>query len=157
MKQISLFFSTFSFITAPFLAAFVVSLTTLDLAAIAQTWAGHQTNKSDVRQSLEKNGWTVIYSKEFSHEEYLKLTAAIVADATVSSGSATYTYFSDFARQSLQQVLGEASRRQPDIYSQLVQSLTIDRILSGIKGSFNGRQISWSLAGIEFQIGRATY
>ena len=110
-----------------------------------------------MRQSLEKNGWTVIYSKEFSHEEYLKLTAAIVADATVSSGSATYTYFSDFARQSLQQVLGEASRRQPDIYSQLVQSLTIDRILSGIKGSFNGRQISWSLAGIEFQIGRATY
>jgi hypothetical protein len=145
IKSIALLLSLTSFVS-------VASLS----AGFAQTGAGHQTNKWDVRRNLE-NGWIVIYSKEFSHEEYLKLIGAIAADVTVSSGSATYAYFSDFAKQSLQQVLYEASRRSPQIYGELLQYLTIDRILSGIKGSFNGQSIGFGLAGMEFNIGRATY
>ncbi|MBD1808346.1 hypothetical protein H6F98_23240 [Microcoleus sp. FACHB-SPT15] len=119
--------------------------------------AYHQTNRPQVEESLRTGGWTVVFAKEFSHDEYLKLSAAIASDVLASYGGATSTYFLSFARDSYRQVINEATAKAPEIARQLDRELTVDKLLSGIQASFNGRQIELSVAGIRLQIGRATY
>lgn len=121
------------------------------------TVADHRTNKPNVQRSLE-NGWIVIYSKEFSHEEYLKLSSAIAADALGGSGSVTSAYFSNFADESRTKILQEVVLKAPSIIDEITRELTIQKILSAIKVSFNGsNSVNFSIAGMEFEIGRATY
>jgi FG-GAP-like repeat len=118
--------------------------------------AYHKTNKWEVRQSLEE-GWIVIYSKEFSHAEYLKLSAAIAADVVGGSGSVTSAYFSDFASESVQGIGKEALRKAPDIADQIIRELTLKKVLSEIQASFRGGRVELSIAGMQFQIGHAAY
>lgn len=118
--------------------------------------AYHKTNKWEVRQSLE-DGWIVIYSKEFSHAEYLKLSAAIAADVVGGSGSVTSAYFSDFASESVQGIGEEALRKAPDVADQIIRELTLKKVLSEIKASFKGGRVELSIAGMQFQIGHAAY
>ena len=73
--------------------------------------AYHKTNRPEVEQSLASGGWTVIYSKEFSHAEYMKLAAAIAADVVVSKGGATSVYFEGSAVDSLQKSFREQKQK----------------------------------------------
>jgi DNA topoisomerase IA len=119
--------------------------------------AYHKTNKWEVRSNLEKDGWTVLYSQELSHTEEAKLAIALASDATVSSGGATTAFFASFAESSLQQIASEAKKKAPQIAQTLIKELTVKKILSAIRTSFNGRQVELSAAGIKLQAGRATY
>lgn len=139
----------------------VISLiaTTGIVASQESASAYHKTNKPEVQRDLEDDGLTVIYSKEFSHAEYVKLAAAIAADAAVSKGGATTAYFESFAISSLQQIISDAAKKSPAIAEDLRKNLTVKKILSGIQASlsFNGRQVEVSAGGIKLQVGRATY
>jgi hypothetical protein len=128
------------------------SITAYSSSALAY----HKTNKWDIRQGLE-NGWIVIYSKELSHTEEIKLAAALASDATVSGGGATTIFFGNFAENSLQQISNEAQKKAPQIASTLIRELTIQKLLSAIRVSFNGKQVELSAAGVKLQVGRATY
>jgi hypothetical protein len=119
--------------------------------------AYHKTNKWEVRGNLENDGWIVLYSKELSHTEEAKLAVALASDATVSSGGATTAFFGSFAEGSLQQIASEAKKKAPQIAQTLIQELTVKKLLSAIRTSFNGRQVELSAAGIKLQAGRATY
>ena len=118
--------------------------------------AYHKTNKWERRANLE-NGWVVFYSKEISHGEMIKIAAAIAADSTVSGGGATTAYFGNFASQSLEKLLGEAKRKSPQIFQVLKNNLTHKKLLSSIRGSFNGRELGLNLAGLDIRVGRETY
>lgn len=133
-----------------------VSLTgTLGFSEKASAY--HKTNRPEVEQSLNTGGWTVIYSKEFSHAEYIKLAAALAADVAVSKGGATSVYFEEFARGSLQQVISRATAKSPEMGNTLQRELTVSKLLSAVRASFNGKQIELSMAGVTLEIGRATY
>lgn len=54
--------------------------------------AYHKTNKQEVRSRLERDGWIVVYSKEFDYDEYMKF-AASTATATVK------VWMLDFAKE----------------------------------------------------------
>jgi hypothetical protein len=84
--------------------------------------AYHETNKFERRENLE-NGWIVFYSKELSHAEMLKIAAAIAADSTVAGGSATAAYFTNFAQESLAQLIQEARKKSPELANNLGSSL----------------------------------
>jgi len=118
--------------------------------------AYHKTNKSERRTNLE-NGWVVFYSKEISHAEMLKIAAAITADATVSGGGATTAYFGNFASESLSNLLSEAKSKSPQTFQVLKSNLTQSKLLSSIRGSFNGRELGLNLAGLDIRVGRETY
>lgn len=118
--------------------------------------AFHETNKFERRGNLE-NGWVVFYSKELSHEEMLKIGGAIAADSTVTGGSATATYFADFARQSLTQLIQEARKKSPALANNLQNGLTVEKLLSSIKSSFNGNEVKMSIGGQTIAIGKETY
>lgn len=118
--------------------------------------AYHKTNKWDVRGGLE-NGWVVIYSKELSHTEEAKLAIALASDATVSGGGATTAFFGDFARSSLQQIAQESRKKAPQLAEMLIRDLSVNKLLSAIRTSFNGKQVELSAAGTKVQVGRATY
>jgi hypothetical protein len=143
-----------------FLLAFVLAIGGICLTDLSTTsqpaYAEHKTNKWDVQRGLE-NGWIVMYSKEFSHAEYFKLSAAIAVDVVGGSGSVTSAYFQNFAYESRDKILKEIALKSPSIADQVVRELTLDKILSSIQASFNGRQVVLSIAGLEFQVGRATY
>jgi hypothetical protein len=132
-----------------------VSVTSV-IAAPESASAYHKTNKWEVRQNLE-NGWITVYSKEFSHAEYMKLATAIAADVVGGSGSVTAAYFQDFAISSLQQVINQVGSKAPQVVPALKRDLTLNKLLSAIKTSFNGRQVEMSVAGVNLQVGRATY
>ncbi|HEY9907378.1 MAG TPA: hypothetical protein V6D18_07180 [Thermosynechococcaceae cyanobacterium] len=119
--------------------------------------AYHKTNRPEVEQSLASGGWTVIYSKEFSHAEYMKLAAAIAADVVVSKGGATSVYFEGFAVDSLQKVIQGAKAKAPKMADILRRELTVNKLLSAIRASFNGKQVRLSMAGTTLEVGRATY
>ncbi len=122
--------------------------------------AYHKTNRPGIESGLRDNdggNWIVIYSKELSQREEAKLAICIAADATVSAGSCTSSYFQNFASESLQKLLEEASKKAPSIVNEIRRELTLNKILGAIKASFNGKQVSLSIAGMEFQVGRATY
>jgi hypothetical protein len=120
-------------------------------------YAYHQTNKPEVKANLEKDGWIVTYSKEFSHDEYLKLAAAIVADVAVTKGGATTVYFSEFASDSLRQIIKEVQAKAPQALEAVQQGLTPEKLLSAIRTSFNGDKVTLSLGGVNLEVGRATY
>jgi hypothetical protein len=122
--------------------------------------AYHETNRPDIERGLRDNdggNWIVIYSKELSQKEEAKLAVCIAADVTVSAGSCTNAYFSNFAKESLQKLLQETIEKAPAIVDQVRRDLTRDKILGAIKSSFNGKQVGLTIAGMEFQVGRATY
>lgn len=131
--------------------------TIIGLAAFpSEVSAYHVTNKRDIRESLE-DGWIVVYSEEFSHAEYLRLAAAIGADAAGGYGGFTSAYFETFIQRSLQRVVNEAERNAPGIARELINNLSVDRLTSAIGASFDGRRIELSITGVRFQVGRATY
>jgi|694.fasta_scaffold75453_6 hypothetical protein len=131
-------------------------VTTAVVALPNSASAYHKTNKWDRRADLE-NGWTVFYSKEISHEEQLKIAAAIALDATVSGGGATATYFSNFARESLVQLSGEAAKKSPAVAQTLQRELTVQKLLSSIRSSFSSNEVSMNIAGLSLAVGKATY
>lgn len=118
--------------------------------------AYHKTNKWERRANLE-NGWTVFYSKEISHAEELKIAGAIALDATVSGGGATATYFSNFARESLVQLSSEAAKKSPAVAQTLQKELTVQKLLSSIRASFSGNEVSLRIAGLSLAVGKVTY
>ena len=136
----------------------IVSILTLTSAVSMPSDADayHKTNKWERRANLE-NGWMVLYSKEISHAEMLKIAAAITADSTVSGGGATTAYFGNFASESLEKLLGEAKRKSPQIFQVLKNNLTHSKLLSSIRSSFNGRELGLNLAGLDIRVGRETY
>ena len=118
--------------------------------------AYHRTNKWERRANLE-NGWVVFYSKEISHAEMLKIAAVIAADSTISGGGATTAYFGNFARESLTKLLNEAKSKSPQTFQVLKNNLTHSKLLSSIRGSFNGKEVGMNLAGLDIRVGRETY
>ncbi len=118
--------------------------------------AYHETNKFERRENLE-NGWIVFYSKELSHAEMLKIAAAIAADSTVTGGSATATYFTNFAQESLAQLIQEARKKSPELANNLQQELTTEKLLSSIRASFNRNEVTMRIAGKTIAIGKETY
>ena len=141
---------------APLLLLAGVSLTGI-IALPEKASAYHETNRPDVERSLAEGGWTVAYSKEFSHEEYLKLSAALAGDAVGGSGSVTGAYFANFARESLQRIISNAKAKAPQAASTLARDLSVEKLLSAIRASFNGKQVGLSVAGMQLEVGRATY
>ncbi len=119
--------------------------------------AYHKTNRPEVEQSLANNGWTVVYSTEFSHAEYMKLAAVIATDVAVSKGGATSAYFKNFASGSLERVISGAAVKSPQMATNLRRELTVNKLLSAIRASFNGKQVGLSIAGTTLEAGRATY
>jgi len=146
-------------LAAKFTSLFVlVGLSFTGIAATSEkASAYHKTNRPDVEQSIADGGWTVIYSKEFSHAEYLKLAAAIAADVAVSKGGATSAYFENFASGSLEKVISGAAAKSPQMANNLRRELTVSKLLSAIRASFNGKQVGLSIAGSTLEAGRATY
>lgn len=136
----------------------IVSMLTLSSAISMPSDADafHKTNKWDRRANLE-NGWVVFYSKEISHAEMLKIAAAIAADVTVSGGGATTAYFGNFARESLAKLLSQAKSKSPQTFQALKNNLTHSKLLSSIRGSFNGKEVGMKLAGLDIRVGRETY
>ena len=122
--------------------------------------AYHKTNRPDIERGLRENdggGWIVLYSKELSQEEETKLSAAIAADALGGSGGFTALYFEEFTRNSVLQVMSEARAKAPQIADTLQRELTVAKLSSAIKASFNGSRVELSIAGTTLQVGRATY
>ena len=145
-------------ITPVFLVATISFMGALVLPQSASAY--HRTNRPEIESGLRDNdggGWIVLYSKEISHAEEAKLSVCIAADVIVSAGSCTSTYFSNFAQESLQNLLQEASTKAPSIINQIRSELTLNKILGAVKASFNGSRVSLSIAGMEFQVGRSTY
>jgi len=145
------------------LLGYLASVTIVSLVALASAIsmpsnadAFHKTNKWDRRANLE-NGWVVFYSKEISHAEMLKIAAAIAADSTISGGGATTAYFGNFARESLTKLLNEAKSKSPQTFQVLKSNLTHSKLLSSIRGSFNGKEVGMNLAGLDIRVGRETY
>ncbi|WP_437816510.1 hypothetical protein [Sorangium sp. So ce1078] len=58
------------------------------LAAPATALASHITNKSEVRSSLESDGWTVAYGKELDQWQQARCVVEIAAAAIISGGTA---------------------------------------------------------------------
>jgi hypothetical protein len=133
-----------------------VSLTGI-VALPEKASAYHETNRPDVERSLAEGGWIVAYSKEFSHDEYIKLSAALAGDALGGSGSVTSAYFANFARESLQRIISSAKAKAPQTAEALARDLTLEKLLSAIRTSFNGKQVGLSVAGMRLEVGRATY
>lgn len=130
---------------------------TSTIIAPSKANAFHDTNKWERRANLE-NGWMVFYSKEISHVEMLKIAAAIAADSTVSGGSATAAYFSNFAGESLVKLLSEAkSKSSKQTFEVLQRDLTPSKLLSAIRTSFNSKEVGLNLAGLDIRVGRETY
>ena len=50
--------------------------------------ASHETNKFDVRRSLESDGWTVAYGKEIDQRQEAVCVTEIAAAALISGGTA---------------------------------------------------------------------
>ena len=134
-----------------------VIATTGIVASQESASAYHKTNKPEVQRDLENDGLIVIYSKEFSHAEYMKLAAVIAADVAVSKGGATTAYFESFAISSLEQIISNAAKKAPSIVGSLRKDLTVNKLLSAIRASFNGKQVGLSVAGVRLEVGRATY
>lgn len=141
----------------PFTSVVIISMiaTTGMIASPQVASAYHKTNKWEVKRNLE-NGWTVMYAKEFNHDEYLKLASAIALDVSGGSGGVTATYFTTLALDSLKQIQAQASKT-PDIARVLSEQLTTNRLLSAIRGSFKGGVIDLSVAGVDIEVGNATY
>jgi hypothetical protein len=133
-----------------------VIATTAVVALPSSASAYHKTNKWERRANLE-NAWIVLYSKEISHEEELKIAAAIASDATVTRGGATYAYFLNFARESLAQLSKEAAKKSPAIAQTLQQNLTVEKLLQAIRTSFRSSEIRMNIAGLTIAVGKETY
>jgi hypothetical protein len=127
-----------------------------------QAQAYHKTNKFE-RQAAHANsdggGWTVIYGKEFTHNDYLALGAALAADIYGGYGSATSAYLKQYADQTRQQILSEITRRAPQLLPTLSNELSLMRLLSALKLSYdsNGRTIQIGSNGINIEVSYATY
>jgi hypothetical protein len=137
----------------------IISMVALTSTVIAPSKANayHDTNKWERRANLE-NGWMVFYSQEISHVEMIKIAAAIAADSTFSGGSATTTYFGNFARESVVKLLSEAkSKASKQTFEVLQSTLTPSKLLSAIRTSFNGKEVGLNLAGLDVRVGRETY
>ncbi len=119
-------------------------------------YAAHRTNKPEVRSSLE-DGYVVLYTTEFSHQEMLKLAAALAADFSGGSGGFTSVYLANFGRRALRDLDAEVRRKAPDIADELANVLTLTRFLESMDASFDGKRVGLSISGIEMQVGRATY
>jgi len=156
LKAKSTFLNVFLSITISTGGAVLMNVLTPLPPADAQNITEHVTNKWEVRRNLE-DGWIVLYSREFSHNEYIRLSTAIAADVAGGSGGATYAYFSSFAKESLQEIYRELGSRAPSIAQEIMRELTLDKVLSSIRGAFDGRRVELSIAGLQFQVGRATY
>lgn len=133
-----------------------LALTALSCASVASlevqpASAYHQTNKQEVRSSLESDGWIVVYSKEFDHDEYMKF-AASTATGTVK------VWMLDFAKESLRQLITGTARKSRPISDQIQKNLTAESLVPALQQSFNGKQVELSPArGVRLQVGRATY
>jgi hypothetical protein len=113
--------------------------------------AYHKTNKQEVRSSLESDGWIVVYSKEFDHDEYMKF-AASTATGTVK------VWLLDFAKESLRQLITNTARKSQPVSDQIRKNFTAESLVPALKQSFNGKQVELSPArGVRLQVGRATY
>ncbi len=130
---------------------------------IGPSFTFYETNKAEVRRGLSENdggNWIVIYSKEFSHEEYEKLTAAIVTDVVTAGGddgAVTTAYFSNFAVESRNKVLQESAEKAPSITDQIRRELTLNKILSAVRASFKGGTVDLSIGGMKFKVGNVFY
>ena len=87
----------------------------------------------------------------------LKLSAALAGDAVGGSGSVTSAYFANFARESLQRFISNVKAKAPQAASTLERDLTMEKLLSAIRTSFNGKQVGLSVAGMQLEVGKATY
>jgi hypothetical protein len=133
-----------------------VITTTTVIALPNSASAYHKTNKWDRRANLE-NGWVVFYSKEIGHLEEAEIALAIIADSTVSYGGATTAYFSQFASDSLDQLLNEALQKSPQAFQALKNNLTLKKLLSSIRASFKGGEVRMNIAGLTLAVGKETY
>ena len=124
--------------------------------------AYHKTNKFErkaAHANSEGGGWTVIYGKEFTHNDYLALGAALAADIYGGYGSATSAYLKQYAEQTRQQILVEIARKAPQLLPTLANELSLTKLLSALKLSYdsNGRTIQIGSNGINIEVSYATY
>jgi hypothetical protein len=153
----------FSQTIGTFVISLFATLPMLILLPPPNAFGYHVTNKTEVRRGLSENdggNWIVIYSKEFSHQEYLKLAAAILTDALTAeldAGAVTTAYFYDFALESLNKVLQESAEKAPSLADQIKKELTLNKVLRAVKASFKGGTVELSIGGVKFQVGNVSY
>ena len=126
------------------------------LSSPQEAYAEHRTNKKEVRRSLDRD-YVVLYTSEFSHREMLSLTAALSADYLGGGGTVTSTYLTEFGRRALLNLHEEVERKAPAVAEEIVNGLTLANFLEAMDASFDGGRVNLSIAGIDIQVGRATY
>jgi hypothetical protein len=122
--------------------------------ATPQAHAEHWTSKWEVRKNLEAGGWRVAYGKELSHQEYLKLAAAIAAAAATQNPAPVTWYLEELFTESVHQMASSASRQFSGVLAGLDKRLIVQALHETMQGRAP-RSINFD--GIEVQIGLATY
>ena len=127
-----------------------------EIALAQKTYSS--TDKLDVRGKLEADNWTVLYAEEFSKDDWVKLTAALAADALGCSGGCNSAFITSFGYQSYDTILRQLGQKSPNLvgsFSTTISKTNFGSLLaSAIK---NGRVESINLPGVRLEVGNATY
>lgn len=115
-------------------------------------------NKWDVRGHLEADNWTVLYSEEFGTDNWVKLTATLSADALGCARACTSAFIKSFGYQSYDIILGEISRKSPNLVGSFGSAMSKTAFGSLLVSAIrNGRVESRNLPGVRLDVGKVTY
>lgn len=125
---------------------------------VALARIGIVSNEWRVRGNLEADNWTVLYAEEFSKDDWVKLTAALAADALGCSGGCTSAFVTSFGYQSYDKILQQLGQKSPNLVGSFSSVMSRTNFGSLLASTIrNNRVESRNLPGVRLEVGNATY
>lgn len=125
---------------------------------VALAKIGIVSNEWRVRGNLEVDNWTVLYAEEFSTDDWVKLTAALAADALGCSGGCTSAFVTSFGYQSYDKIIQQLGQKSPNLVGSFSTAMSKTNFGSLLASAIrNDRVESRNLPGVRLEVGNATY
>lgn len=115
---------------------------------------GHKTNKWDIRHNLERDGWWVAYGKEIGYKEYQEFGEAVAASVAAENPAPAMAYLKALVAESVAVLARNAGREFGTKVRDVAERELVSAFYDAVK---NGRVRTIKLAGLEVQLGMATY
>lgn len=125
---------------------------------VALARIGIVSNEWRVRGNLEADNWTVLYAEKFSTDDWVKLTAALAADALGCSGGCTSAFVTSFGDRSYDTILQQLGQKSPNLVGSFSTAMSKTNFGSLLASAIrNDRVESRNLPGVRLEVGNATY
>ena len=131
-----------------------INIQQINIDGVLNQFDGYKTDKWQVRENLERDGWWVAYGHEIAYPEYSGMCGAIAASVATGEPAPALAYLDFLIDESVDELETNAEQKFGEELQNLAKKVLIDALDDAIE---HGQIQTIKLQDIEVQIGIATY